>query len=115
MVEMTLRAKMPDGKRIEGVPTGSEMFQEALDAFGGAEKIRGIRASWNTGDMDTNLNKFNELIRGGKSLDDAARGTWTGGQAGTRGWTSVHVDLDESTRNSDGTFKDVMVYFTRPE
>ncbi|MFB7180621.1 polymorphic toxin-type HINT domain-containing protein [Streptomyces sp. NPDC056257] len=113
MVEMTLRARTPIGARIEGVPTGSEMFQEALDAFGGAENVRGITASWNTGDLDTNLNKFNELIRGGSSLEDAARGTWTGGQAGKRGWSSVFIDRDMSLPNADGTFQEVMVYFTR--
>ncbi|MET8630870.1 polymorphic toxin-type HINT domain-containing protein [Kitasatospora sp. NPDC004669] len=115
MVEMTLRAKKSNGERYEGVPRGSEMFQEALNQFGGADKIKGITASWNEGDLDTNLKQFNELIRGGHSEEDAARGTWTGGQAGMRGWTSVHIDQEMSVKNPDGTFREAMVYFTRSE
>ncbi|MER7757196.1 polymorphic toxin-type HINT domain-containing protein [Kitasatospora sp. NPDC097643] len=97
MMEMTLRARMPDGTRYAGAPSGADMFKEALEAFGGPDKIRGITASWNVGELDTNLRKFNELIRKGESLEDAARGTWTGRQAGARGWTSASVDLEMSS------------------
>ncbi|WP_126642721.1 hypothetical protein [Embleya hyalina] len=111
-VKMTVVARRPDGTRYEGVPSGTEMFEEALSQFGGAGKPRGITSSWNDGPLDANLKKFNELIRSGHSLEDAARGTWTGQQAGSRGWTSVSIDRDWSVRKADGTFTEVMVYFT---
>lgn len=111
---MTLRAKMSNGNRYDGVPTGGEMFQEALDAFGGAENIRGITASWNTGELDTNLTKFNELIRGEPRLRMQRVVLGQAGRLEAEGGP-LYPSIEMSLRNSDGTFREVMVYFTRPE
>ncbi len=93
-------------ERGPGTPSGREMFDDVLAHFG-RENINAIEAKWVPA-MPTNLDRFNELLRDGRSVDDAARATWTGRRAADLGFNNVSV-LNLS--GSPGSYTNVEVRF----
>ncbi len=89
-------------------PRGGEMFKSALAHFG--DKAKGVKAYWqNGGKLSDNLNSFNEAIRSGKSLEEAARSTFTG-KMSTRSGFSKEVEVVE-LRGMPGEYTNVGVVF----
>jgi hypothetical protein len=84
-LSLTMRTKLENGVRSE-ILQGEEQFAEIMKHFG--DRVTGIRGAWSYG---TNLDKFNELMRDGKSEQEAALGTWTGEQAVRAGFTNVTI------------------------
>jgi autotransporter adhesin len=82
---------------------GATEFKEILNHFEG--KFDGIRGAWSYGD---NLAKFNKLTGEGKSLKEAALGTWTGEQAIAAGYAKVTV---RSFMGTPGAYTKVDVLF----
>jgi hypothetical protein len=62
----------------------------------------------------TNLQLFNEAIREGKSLEDAARATKTGQYADMLGYTDVKVPEDK-LKGPVGDYTHVEAFFTKPQ
>ena len=95
---------LEDGSR-SAVLRGEEQFDLIMRHFGGS--ATSVRGAWAYG---TNLEKFNMLVREGKSVQDAARGTWTGEQAARFGFTQVTVRAIEGPQ---GMHTAVSVLFHR--
>ncbi|SOD84404.1 polymorphic toxin-type HINT domain-containing protein [Streptomyces sp. Ag109_G2-15] len=83
------------GLAIEAVkneePRGCEMFNAALAHFGDA--VKGIKGYWQDGgSLSDNLNSFNEAVRAGASLEEAAlTKTFTGKMAARAGFSKVEI------------------------
>jgi hypothetical protein len=87
---------------------GYQMFDDVMAHFG-PDKIKAIEAKW-VSSMPTNLNKFNELIRAGKTPEEAAAGAFTGRNAARYGLTKVRVT---KAKGQPGHYTDVEVLFER--
>jgi RHS repeat-associated protein len=86
-------------------PTGGEMFEEAIKAFG-LSNIKGIRGTWlGGGDLRTNFDAFQKAIKAGLTPEQAAFETFTGAMAKRFGFTKATVTTNEA--------KKVVVEFTR--
>jgi hypothetical protein len=97
--------------RGPNTPSGLVMFLQAMGTVG--PNVKAIQGKW-IPKMPTNLDIFNEAIRQGKSLEDAARETKTGKWAGLFGFTNVKIDINK-LQGSSGNYTNVEVTFTRPE
>ncbi|MFI0421102.1 RHS repeat-associated core domain-containing protein [Spongiactinospora sp. 9N601] len=89
-------------------PRGSQMFDDAVKHFG-VERIRAIEGKW-ISKMPSNLNTFNELVRGGLTPAEAAAATFTGKMAARYGFTTV---ARIRTVGRPGVYTNVEVLFTR--
>jgi hypothetical protein len=88
-------------------PRGSEMFNSALAHFG--DGVKGVKAYWQDGGtLSDNLNSFNAAVRGGASLEDAARATFTGKMSTRAGFSSVEIT---ELRGMPGDYTNVGVIF----
>lgn len=67
------------------------MFNAALAHFGDA--VKGIKGYWQDGgSLSDNLNSFNEAVRAGASLEEAAlTKTFTGKMAARAGFSKVEI------------------------
>ncbi len=62
--------------------------------------------------MPSNLKKFNELIKAGKTPSEAALGTFTGENASRLGFKKATV-LPSSVKDAKGTYSSVDVVFDK--
>jgi RHS repeat-associated protein len=69
--------------------SGTVLFLEAMGTLG--SQVKSIDANWGTG-MPSNLDMFNQNLRAGMSVEDAARATYTGRWAGLFGFTKLEID-----------------------
>ncbi len=89
---------------VKGI--GGKFFTSAMDHFGG--RVKAVDGAWfANGDMADNINKFNELLKKGLSMDDAARGTFTGRMSGKYGFTKVEF------LGTEGPFAEYTKVFVR--
>ncbi|WP_437576463.1 hypothetical protein [Sorangium sp. So ce887] len=73
-----------------GTPRGSQMFKEALDAFG--SNVKGIRGTWlGGGDLASNFDSFGAALKSGLTPEQAAFKTFTGKMAYRAGFTRVKI------------------------
>jgi hypothetical protein len=78
-------------------PRGSEMFNDALNAFG--PNVRGVRGTWlGGGDIADNFDSFKGLLSSGLSPEQAALGTFTGKMASRAGFSNVRVVMDTGSK-----------------
>ncbi|WP_158710361.1 hypothetical protein [Streptomyces sp. NRRL F-5126] len=89
-------------------PRGAQMFDDAINHFG-AENLNAIEGKWVRA-MPSNLNTFNEMVRGGMSPEQAAGSTFTGKMAARHGFGNVQVT---KAVGEPGAYTDVQVLFTR--
>jgi hypothetical protein len=71
---------------------GTEMFNRMMGHFG--DKVRAIHGSWRknaSGLPSTNIDKVNELIAEGVSLDKAVQEAWTVTRAKKPGYLNVRI------------------------
>ncbi|MEU0741177.1 ALF repeat-containing protein, partial [Streptomyces sp. NPDC006134] len=97
-------------ERNDSTTKGYQMFDDVMAHFG-AENLRRIESKWVPA-MPTNLNEFNKLIRGGKSLEEAAAATFTGRNAARYGFTKIRIVEAEG---EPGHYTNVRVDFDRPD
>ncbi|MCO1577904.1 ALF repeat-containing protein [Crossiella sp. SN42] len=91
---------------IAGV--GGKMLTAAAEHFG--PRLKGIDGVWIAGkDMGDNINTFNRLLREGKNITDAARGTFTGIMAGRLGFKKVEI---LGRKGEHGNYEEVHLRFT---
>ena len=100
-----LAIEVPEELKRQGI--GKSLFNEAWDDLG--RRATAIGGKWVT-KMPDNLNSFNRYINEGKSLEEAARLTFTGRQAAVRGFTTVEFQKLEGT---PGAYTNVEVVFRR--
>ena len=94
----------------KGGTTGVNVFDnifKAVKAQGGV--INTIQGNWTAND---NLAEFNNLIKKGLTPEAAAGQTFTGKEAGKRGYNKVSID-PSSKQNKDGTYEKAVVNFTQ--
>jgi hypothetical protein len=92
-------------KKGPKTPSGGQMFNEALAAFGPSQ-VKGIRGTWiGGGDIADNFNAFKAAKRGGSTPEEAAFKTFTGHMAAKNGFTTSKVVRDDDAK--------VVVEFTR--
>jgi hypothetical protein len=71
-------------------PSGGEMFDEAMRAFG--PNVKGIRGNWvGTGEMTDNFDSFKDALKSGLPPEEAAFQTFTGHMAAKWGFTHATV------------------------
>ncbi|MEV6236544.1 ALF repeat-containing protein [Lentzea sp. NPDC051838] len=93
---------------------GSWMVNSAMDHFAG--RVTAINGKWGRGvdeDMVDNLDAFNNALKAGKSMDDAARLTPTGKMAAKYGFTQPKID-QKALRGEFGNYTNVEVRFGTP-
>jgi hypothetical protein len=95
-------------ERGPGTPSGRQMFAEVMEHVG--PNVEAVRGTWNPS-MPTNLNQFNQLLLEGKTLEEAARSTFTGSMAKAYGF-SGSVTFEQLT-GSFGKYTNVKVIFGR--
>ncbi len=96
-------------ERNDSTTRGYQMFDDVMSHFG-AENIQKIEGKWVPA-MPTNLNKFNQLIREGMTVEEAAAQTFTGRNAARYGFTKISkVTLE----GEPGNYKNVRIDFERP-
>lgn len=88
---------------LKGQGIGKSLFGEAFDKLGTGAK--GIGGKWTYGD---NLAEFNKLTAGGLSPEEAAKLTFTGKQAMSRGFGTIGFDKLVGT---PGNYTNVQVIF----
>lgn len=88
-------------------PRGAEMFAEAMKNVG--PEVIAIRGKWNPS-MPDNLNSFNQLLKEGKTFEEAARSTFTGKMAKRYGYSKVEV---EKLEGFFGEYTNAQVLFRR--
>jgi hypothetical protein len=71
-------------------PRGGQMFADMVNFFG-RENVHGVLGKWLPG-LPDNLNSFNQLLRQGMTVEQAALGTFTGKMAARYGFTHVQVN-----------------------
>lgn len=77
-------------QKAPDTPTGSQMFNEALAAFG--NKVEGIRGAWfETGSMRSNFDAFKAGIEAGLTPTEAALQKFTGKMAARNGFRTVRI------------------------
>jgi RHS repeat-associated protein len=88
---------------------GADVFRTIYDKihteFGAISTIRG---TWRKGVMGDNLSTFNALIKSGKSVEEAALGTFTGKMSSLLGYKNVSVS---GTKDANGVYTSVDVLF----
>ncbi|MEV0133053.1 LamG-like jellyroll fold domain-containing protein [Dactylosporangium sp. NPDC050688] len=110
ILEMVVRAP----KGIPGLPRGSAMITDAINAFEGAgRQINGIRGVWNKGPLGDNLDSFNAAVRRGTDPLEAVWETFTGKFAQRNGFTEASIDWD-SVAGDLGSHTEIVVNFLRP-
>ena len=94
----------------KGTPSGSVMFQDAMDALG--SNVKGIRGKWlsGSGELQDNLDSFNAGIQSGLTPQEAALNTFTGKMAARNGFTNAEI---ESTVGPMGEYTSASVVFSR--
>ncbi|MBW4721360.1 ALF repeat-containing protein [Saccharothrix obliqua] len=115
--ESTLLASLSDEGRLSlaialqeptrGSGVGGTMVSLAFDHFAG--RIKTVEGFWGT-KMPSNLNAFNENLRNGMSVKDAARGTFTGHMAGKYGFSDV-ISIEVLPEGAHGAYTSVHVVF----
>jgi len=91
---------------------GNDIFRSLFEYVNNNfDKISAIRGTWRQS-MPSNLNKFNQLLSEGKSLSEAALGTFTGDNAKILGFTNAEV-LSSSVKDSKGVYTSVDVLFKK--
>ena len=75
------------------------------------DKIGSIRGNWKAGPLGDNLDTFNKLVNQGKSLEDAALGTFTGKLAQKNGFGKAVIE--NTIKDSKGNYTGVDVIFKR--
>ncbi len=91
-------------KRGPNSPSGSQMFQEALEAFG--SNVKGIRGNWiNSKSIGDNFKSYKKALSRGHTPERAAFETFTGKMAQKNGFDKARVTKDTAER--------VTVEFTR--
>jgi hypothetical protein len=86
---------------------GRWMFNEMMKHFGSS--VTGVHGFWVGPDSD-NLKEVNRLTAAGRSLEEAAKETWTGKRAADWGYAQVQV---LATIGSAGGYTQVHVLFER--
>jgi hypothetical protein len=94
-------------ERGADTPSGSEMFDEAMQAVG--EHVRAIRGTWGSS-MPDNLNSFNGAINSGMDPEQAAFETFTGKMAARYGFTQATV---ENLVGEPGAYRYTQILFSR--
>lgn len=96
------------GTDLEG--HGGDVFNAILKHIRSwGDDITTVRGTWRGGDVGDNLATFNQLVKEGKTLEDAARGTFTGKLAGRNGFTNpVFQNLKQ---DASGNYSSVDVVF----
>jgi len=97
------------------VAKGANVFDEFFTAVAqenGLDAIKGIKAVWYSGELGDNLATFNKLIKQGVAPKNAAKQTFTGIMADSKGFSNVSQIV--GPQNADGTYKYVLgAYFTK--
>jgi hypothetical protein len=86
---------------------GRWMFNEMMKHFG--SNVTGVQGFWVSPNSD-NLKEVNRLTAAGRSLEEAAKDTWTGKRAADWGYLQVHVVAANGTA---GSYTKVDVLFER--
>jgi hypothetical protein len=102
--EMTMVIEAQDGSA-----RGGQMFDDAMTALG-PENVKSFGAKWVTS-LPSNLNAFNENLRSGMSMEQAAAQTFTGHMLAKYGITEVTAI---STKGTYGNYTNVEVLFEQP-
>ncbi|MEU6426024.1 hypothetical protein ABZ860_08975 [Microbispora sp. NPDC046973] len=89
-------------------PRGSQMFDDGVNHFG-VENISAIEGKWVPA-MPSNLNTFNQMVRGGMPLEEAAANAFTGKMAARHGFTNVQA---QNVVGDPGAYTNVLVRFAR--
>jgi hypothetical protein len=77
-------------KRGPTTPSGGQMFNEAMSAFGSS--VKGVRGTWfGGGELASNFDAFKAAVRAGSSPAEAAFKTFTGHMASKHGFATAKV------------------------
>jgi len=97
-------------RRGAGTPSGSQMFDEAVEWANSTGGMRGVRGTWNQSKaLGDNLASFNAAISSGATLEEAALKTFTGKMASRLGMNNVTF---EEIRGLPGAYTNIKVVFT---
>jgi RHS repeat-associated protein len=88
---------------------GGDVFKALFNKASSYGEIKAIAGIWGKGAMGDNLSTFNSLIKSGKSLEEAALGTFTGKMSDRLGFSKVSFEFMQKAAN--GEYENVNVFF----
>lgn len=95
-----------NGTALKG--RGVDVFRTLFDFVNtNFDKVTSIKGTWRAGQMGDNLKTFNELLAQGKSVKEAALGTYTGKMAERLKFKTPIVTINSKDANGVATSVDV--------
>ena len=89
---------------------GNDVFIALFNKVSSYGEIKSISGVWSKGAMGDNLTTFNNLVKDGKTLEEAALGTFTGKNAQRLGYSKV---VFEDVQKINGEYTNVNVLFKK--
>jgi hypothetical protein len=93
-----------------GSDVANSIYGYISENFG---EINSINGTWRAGEMGANLTQFNEFVKQGSTLEEAALKTFTGKIADKLEFNNVKINQQTLKQNANGDYISVDVQFTK--